>query len=124
MRSLLSVLAAAAVVIAAPVMAHPTLVSSTPAANATVRPIAKVQLSFSERLVARLSAAQVVMTGMPGMASHAPMPIQGRVAIAPDGKTLVVMFARPLVAGTYKVTYQIVSADTHKIEGSFEFRVR
>lgn len=124
MRSLLSVLAAAAVVIAAPVMAHPTLVSSTPAANATVRPIAKVQLSFSERLVARLSTAQVVMTGMPGMASHAPMPIQGRVAIAPDGKTLVVMFARPLVAGTYKVTYQIVSADTHKIEGSFEFRVR
>ncbi|MBX3595248.1 MULTISPECIES: copper homeostasis periplasmic binding protein CopC [unclassified Sphingomonas] len=124
MRSFMSALAATAIIVAVPAAAHPKLVSSTPAANATVKPTATVQLSFSERLVARLSTAQVVMTGMPGMASHAPMPIQGRVAAGADGKSLVVTFARPLTTGTYKVSYTVVSADTHKIEGSFEFKVR
>lgn len=124
MRSYLSAAAVAAVVIAAPAFAHPKLVASTPAANATVKPTAKVQLSFSERLVARLSTAQVVMTGMPGMADHPPMPMKGSTAIGPDGKSLIVTLARPLPAGSYKVTYQIVSADTHKVEGSVEFKVR
>lgn len=125
MRSTLSVLAAtAAIIVAAPVAAHPKLLSSTPAAGATVKPTAKVELRFSERLVARLSSAQLVMTGMPGMADHPPMPVQGRAAMAADGKTLVVTLARPLAAGSYKVTYQVVSADTHKIEGGFDFTVR
>lgn len=127
MRFTLSLLAATALVAAAPAIAHPKLLSSTPAANATVKPTAKVELRFSERLVAKLSSAQVVMTGMPGMpgmADHPPMPMQGRAAIAPDGNTLVVTFARPLAAGTYKVAWQVVSADTHKITGSFDFKVR
>lgn len=124
MRFTLSLLAATALVAAAPAIAHPKLLSSTPAANATVKPTAKVELRFSERLVAKLSSAQVVMTGMPGMADHPPMPMQGRAAIAPDGNTLVVTFARPLAAGTYKVTWQVVSADTHKITGSLDFKVR
>jgi methionine-rich copper-binding protein CopC len=123
MRSLISALAAT-IVIVAPAAAQPRLVAATPAANATVKPTAKVQLSFSERLVARLSTAQVVMTGMPGMADHPPMPIQSRAAIGPDGKSLVLTFARPLVPGTYKVTYKVASADTQRIEGSYEFKVR
>lgn len=124
MRCMLSLLAATALVAAAPAPAHPKLLSSTPAANATVKPTAKVELRFSERLVAKLSTAQVVMTGMPGMADHPPMPMQGRPAIGPDGKTLIVTFARPLPAGTYKVNWQVVSADTHKITGSIDFKVR
>lgn len=124
MPSYLSAAALAALVIAAPALAHPKLLASTPAAGATVKPTAKVQLSFSERLVARLSTAQVVMTGMPGMADHPPMPMKGSAAIAPDGKTLIVTLARPLPAGSYTVTYQIVSADTHKVEGSVAFQVR
>jgi len=124
MRSTLSFLAAVAVIAAVPAAAHPKLVSSIPAANGTVKPTARVSLSFSERLVARLSTAQVVMTGMPGMAEHAPMPVQGRAAIAPDGTTLVVNFPSPLAAGSYRVTWQVVSEDTHKVEGSFDFTVR
>ncbi|MDT8760518.1 copper homeostasis periplasmic binding protein CopC [Sphingomonas psychrotolerans] len=124
MRSALSLLAAAGVLIATSAAAHPKLVASTPAANAVVNPLAKLTLSFSERLVARMSSAQVVMTGMPGMAEHAPMPVQGRAAIAPDGKTLVVSFSHPLARGSYKVTWQVVSADTHRVEGSFDFKVR
>ncbi len=124
MRSLISALAATTLIVAAPALAHPKLLASTPAANATVKPLAKVELSFSEALVARLSTAQLVMTGMPGMADHPAMPMQGRVAIGPDGKSLIVTFARPLAAGSYKLSYQVVSADTHKVEGAIEFKVR
>lgn len=124
MRFALSLLAASAAMIAAPVAAHPKLVGSTPGAGAVVKPTASVSLSFSERLVARLSTAQVVMTGMPGMTDHPPMAMQGRVAIWPDGKTLVVTLARPLPAGAYTVNWQVVSADTHKITGSLDFSVR
>lgn len=114
----------AAIAASVPAAAHPTLVSSTPAANANVKATAKVVLSFSERLVARLSSAQVVMTGMPGMEKHVPVPVQGRAAMAPDGKTLALNFPRPLAPGSYKVTWQVVSADTHKVQGSFDFKVR
>lgn len=124
MRFTFPVLAVAAALVALPAAAHPKLVSSTPAANATVKPTAKVELRFSERLVARLSTAQVVMTGMPGMTDHPPMPMQARAAIAPDGSTLVLTFARPLAAGSYKVAWQVVSADTHNAQGSFDFKVR
>lgn len=124
MRFTFPVLAAAAALVALPAAAHPKLVASTPAANATVKPTAKVELRFSERLVARLSTAQVVMTGMPGMADHAPMPMQARAAVAPDGGTLVLTFARPLATGSYKVSWQVVSADTHKVQGNFDFKVR
>lgn len=32
--------------------------------------------------------------------------------------------AQPLQAGSYKVNWQAVSADTHKVKGSFIFEVR
>lgn len=35
-----------------------------------------------------------------------------------------VTLARPLPAGSYKVKWQVVSADTHKITGSIDFEVR
>lgn len=124
MRTPMILLAAAAALAASPAAAHPKLVSSTPAANASVAPTAKVELVFSERLVGNLSKAQVVMTGMPGMAKHAPMPIQGKSAVSADGKAITVIFARPLATGSYRVTYQVVSADTHKIQGSIDFRIR
>ena len=38
--------------------------------------------------------------------------------------TLIVKFAQPLQAGSYMVNWQAVSADTHKVQGSFTFQVR
>ncbi len=124
MRITTSFIAATLVVAAVPAAAHPKLLSSTPAAKASVKSTAKVELRFSERLFPKLSTAQVVMIGMPGMANHPPMPMQGRAAIEADGKTLSVTLARPLPAGSYKVNWQVVSADTHKITGSIDFEVR
>lgn len=111
--------------IAAPALAHPKLVSATPAANTAVSSTNVITLSFSERLLPRLSGVEVTMIGMPGMANHAPMKIAGlKTAIGEDGKTLVTRFPRPLAAGTYKVDWHVVSADTHRINGSLTFTVR
>jgi methionine-rich copper-binding protein CopC len=105
--------------------AHPRLVNSSPAANATVPSTSVVTLSFSERLMTGLSGADVAMTGMPGMANHAAMPVSGvRTSVGKDGKTLIARFARALPRGTYKVDWHVVSADTHRINGSITFTVR
>lgn len=121
----MSALAAASLSLAAPAFAHPKLVSSTPAASTTVNAPGRISLTFSERLMPRLSGLEVSMSGMPGMTNHAPMKISNvTTAVAEDGKTLVATFARPLGAGTYKIDWHVVSADTHRIAGSFAFTVR
>ena len=103
--------------------AHPKLVSATPAPNATVAKPARVELRFSERLMPNFSGADVVMTGMKGMA-HPPMKVPATAAVAPDGRTLVVTPQAPLTAGTYNVAWRVVSADTHRITGTHAFAVR
>lgn len=109
----------------APAWAHPKLVSSTPAANATVANASRIALTFSERLMAPLSGAALVMTGMPGHAKHAPTKVSGfRTAMEPDGKTLSLTFAKPLSAGTYQLNWHAVAADTHRITGNLTFTVR
>ena len=118
-------IAAALITIAAPAIAHPKLISSTPAAQATVTNATQVSLTFSETLMAPLSGIDLAMTGMPGMANHAPMKMAGfKTSVAADGKTLVAVFPRPLPAGTYKLDWHAVSTDTHRITGTLAFTVR
>lgn len=116
---------AALVAIASPAIAHPRLVSSTPAAQAAVNNVTQVALVFSERLMPQMSGIDLAMTGMPGMAQHAPMKITGfKTSVAEDGKTLVAAFPKPLPAGTYRLDWHAVSADTHRIAGNLTFTVR
>jgi len=123
MRTPALFLAVAAAAMAAPAMAHPKLLASNPAADATVPATSSVQLTFSERLVGEFSHLQVAMTDMPGMRMSSPMTIQGKTALGADGTTLTISFAKPLPVGTYKVSYQVVSTDTHKIQGGYGFKV-
>jgi methionine-rich copper-binding protein CopC len=104
--------------------AHPKLVSATPAPNAVTAPTARLQLVFSEGLVAQFSSADLVMTEMPGMKMNAPMKMPATAALGADGKTLVVTLPRALPVGIYKLNYHVVSTDTHRVEGSYSFRVR
>ncbi|HJT41716.1 MAG TPA: copper homeostasis periplasmic binding protein CopC [Sphingobium sp.] len=104
-------------------LAHPKLLSSSPAANATVAKPTKLSLTFSEKLLAPLSGVDLTMTGMPGMADHAPMPIKG-FKTAVDGKTMVVTLPRALPAGSYDLNWHIVGADQHKIAGKYSFSVK
>jgi copper resistance protein C len=106
-------------------MAHAKLLSSSPAANATVAKPTKLTLTFSEKLLAPLSGIDLTMTGMPGMADHAPMPIKGfKTAVDGDGKTLVVTLPRALPAGSYDLNWHIAGADQHKIAGKYSFSVK
>jgi methionine-rich copper-binding protein CopC len=116
--------ATAALLVASPALAHPKLVSATPAPNSVVASTARLQLTFSESLVANFSGVELVMTDMPGMRMSAPMRMTVTTAIAPDGKTVVVTSAKPLPRGAYKLDWHAVSADTHRVQGSYAFKVK
>lgn len=108
---------------AAPLAAHPKLVSTTPAAKAAVAPTKTIELHFNEKLVAQFTGADVDMTDMPGM-KMAPMRMTAKSAVGADGKTLVVTLDKPLPTGGYTVAWHAVAADTHRINGSFAFTVK
>ncbi len=123
MRLLLSALTAALLLPTA-ALAHPALVSASPAANATVARTGIVTLSFSEKLMPKLSGAKLIMTGMPGMKDHPEMPMKAAASIGPGGKSIILKAASPLPAGSYRVDWHVVSSDTHRITGSHSFSVR
>ncbi len=123
-KTVFAVALAASAVVTTAAQAHPKLATATPAANAVVTAPTKIQLVFTEALVAQFSGVDLTMTEMPGM-KMGPMKINGvKATVAPDGKTLVANFAKPLATGTYKVDYHVVSADTHRIQGTYTFKVK
>ena len=109
---------------ASPALAHPKLVSATPAPNASVAATGRLQLTFSEPLVAKFSGVELVMTDMPGMKMSSPMKMVARTALGADGRTVVVTLAKPLPRGTYRLDWHVVSADTHRVKGSYGFKVQ
>ncbi len=107
------------------VSAHARLVSSTPAANATVARPTKIDLRFNEAVIGSTVSVQLAMTGMPGMTNHAPMPITGFTSqLGKDRKSVSLMLRRPLAAGTYRVNWAAAGVDTHRLTGTFNFTVR
>ena len=122
-RIFLTVAAAVALALPGVASAHSKLVSSNPAANATVSRPTKLTLTFSESFVAPMSGVELTMTGMPGMANHGPMPIKG-FKTSVEGKTMTAILPRALPAGTYDLKWHIVGADQHKMEGSYSFEVK
>ena len=124
-RLLLTAPILAALAIGGSAQAHTKLVSSSPAANATVAKPGKVVLTFNEKVMAKFSGADLVMTSMPGMADHPPMKISGFTsAMSADGKTLTLLLKRALPAGAYLLKWHAAGADTHRMEGSFSFTVK
>ena len=115
----------ASLLTSAPALAHPKLIDATPAENATVARPGKIELSFSERLIPKLSGGTLVMTAMPGMAGHSPMPVKNvKSTIGNDGKSLILSPGAPLASGTYLVDWHAVSTDTHRVAGKYSFTVR
>ena len=105
-------------------LAHPKVVSAKPVANAKAAKTKIVTLTFSERLIPKMSSATLVMTGMPGMVDHAPMKMAGVTSkVAPNGKSLVLTSAKPLTTGTYRVDWAVVGADAHRVTGTHSFSI-
>lgn len=113
-----------ALTLSTPVLAHTKLVGSTPAANATVGKTATIRLVFNEKVMAQFAGATVTMTGMPGMANHAPMKMPATSAMGRDGKTMTITLARALAPGSYKVNWHAAGSDMHKMNGSYSFTVK
>ena len=128
MRRVLACAFAASIAVASlsvPAFAHPRIVSAQPAQGTSASNVTQISISFSEPLVAALSGIDVMMTGMPGMASHQPMKITGvKTSVAPDGVTLVAKLSRPLPAGSYAAAWHAVATDTHRVGGMLTFTVK
>jgi methionine-rich copper-binding protein CopC len=124
MRSSFLAFAAAAILVGTPALAHPKLLSASPAANSVAVSPVQLKLAFSERLVEKFSGVALLMTEMPGMKMASPMKMAVTTKVETDGKTLSVSLARPLPTGTYRLDWHAVAADTHRVNGSYTFRVK
>lgn len=112
--------AAAMLLVAGSAEAHPRLVSTSPAPNATVASTNRLVLTFSERLVGPLSGVDLYMLH----AGHE-MRVNGPTpTLTPDGKSLVLVMAKPLARGNYRMAWHAVSIDTHRVHGTIAFSVK
>ena len=98
--------------------AHPTLKSALPPAEGVVGSApSEIRLNFSEAVIPKFSTV--------GLKDQAGKSIAtGKVAINPnDARQLVLPLEAPLQAGTYTVQWNVVSVDTHRVNGTFSFKV-
>jgi methionine-rich copper-binding protein CopC len=103
-----------AVIAAGPAGAHAILERASPPVGGVVsRAPAEIRLWFSERIEPRFSRARLATSAGAAIAA-------GSTA---SGNQLVLRVPR-LAPGSYRVTWSVVSVDTHKTEGSFTFEVR
>lgn len=123
-RLLIAVLVTAGLMSAGAAYGHPELVQTTPTANATVAAPAKIELRFSEPLAGEFSGADLLMLDMPGMKMDKPSKEGATASLSSDGMTLVITPSRALASGTYRVDYHVVSTDTHRVTGSYSFKVK
>ena len=128
LKTFIPFILAALAMVAAPgaALAHAKLLSSTPAANATVakNKAKSITLVFNEKLMTATVKAELVMTGMPGMKDHPPMKIAFTSMMGKDGKSMILMPKKALVPGTYKVSWSAAGADTHRMGSEFSFTVK
>lgn len=130
-RTIATAFAAISMITAIPAMARPKLVSSLPAAQASVQSARQVTLRFTERLIPQLTGFEIAPAGMAGVshADHsahltmAPLPAI-KTTYSSGGTTIIATFASDLPRGSYAVTWHAVAADTQRVNGQFVFTVR
>ena len=116
--SLAGLIGSAALLATSPAWAHAHLVSSNPAANATVTVAPKtITLTFNEKLVPAFSKFDLTMPEMNNMAMTV------KTAVSKDGKSIVGTTPAALPKGAYKIVWTAASADGHKMNGELAFKV-
>ena len=98
--------------------AHAFLDHADPAVGATVTsPPKLLKLWFTETVEPAFSKVELTTS------DGTPVPT-GRAALSPsDPSELDLPLTSPLPAGSYKVSWHVVSTDTHRTEGDFTFEV-
>ena len=108
MKTLIAIL----VLAASPAFAHAKLIGSDPVANASVKSPTMIKLTFSETLEPAFSTAS--LSDSAGKAMPVPKSVGGAtITLLPIG----------LKPGAYHVNWRAVGHDTHKLSGSFGFKV-
>jgi methionine-rich copper-binding protein CopC len=115
---LAALVGSAMLVASSPAWAHAHLVSSNPAANATVGSAPKtITLTFSAKVAPAFSKFELVMP------EHGGMKVPVKTAVSKDGKSIVGTVSAPLAKGAYKIAWSAASADGHKMTGEVPFTV-
>lgn len=109
--------AAAALFLGTQAAAHAKLVSSDPAAGATVAAPKTITLTFTEKLAPAFSTFELVMVD-----HNVKTPV--KTTLSQDGKSIVGAPQGGLMAGAYKVIWSAASADGHRMTGDVSFKVK
>jgi copper resistance protein C len=114
----LLVLLVPALLFAAPAArSHAFLDHASPAVGSTVRQApAAISIWFTQELEPAFST--ITITDQGGQRVNA-----GDAQVDARDQTLLRASLKPLPRGTYKVSWHVVSVDTHTTEGTFTFRV-
>ncbi|HEY1929307.1 MAG TPA: copper homeostasis periplasmic binding protein CopC [Caulobacteraceae bacterium] len=108
---------AVALVAATQAQAHAHLIAAAPARDATVAAPTLLTLHFSEKLEAKFSGLEL------DRSDGTRVPVTSAVP-NDNPKTIVGRVAGRLIPGVYTVKWRNVSADSHRMEGSYSFTVR
>ncbi|MGW2490152.1 copper resistance CopC/CopD family protein [Streptomyces sp. NPDC001606] len=101
---------------AAPASAHAALTGSDPAQGVVVKQApTQVSLTFSEKVAMNDDSLRVL--------DPRGRPVQTGAPAETGGTTYAVRLKSGLGKGTYTVTYQVVSADSHPVAGAYTFSV-
>lgn len=118
LKTLTKLALAVALMTPAAVHAHPALIDTSPKANSIIAASpTMIQLSFSEELIAKFSG--VDLKDQAGKRVET-----GPAATAPENKKqLTIPVITSLTPGTYTVEWHAVSEDTHRVKGSYSFKI-
>jgi methionine-rich copper-binding protein CopC len=107
--------ATASLMLATQAQAHAKLVGSTPVADTTTTAPKQITLKFNEKVQPNFTGVELTMGGAP---------VKLTTTVAKDRMTLVGAPAKPFAAGVYQVKWHAVTADTHRMQGTYSFTVR
>jgi methionine-rich copper-binding protein CopC len=98
--------------------AHAFLDHAEPAIGSTVNtPITEIKIWFTEKLEPAFSQVQV-------KDRHGKLVTQNRATVDSDDPSLLKLAVPTLGPGEYKVSWKVMSVDTHMTVGTFSFTVR
>jgi methionine-rich copper-binding protein CopC len=117
--SILAVATALGLSSAGSAYAHAMLVKAVPAVGGTVTASpSEIRITYSEAIEPRFSGIELKAADGHAVAT-------GAAGVDPgDHATLVVPLKGALQPGSYKVTWHVVSVDTHRTQGNFSFTVK
>jgi methionine-rich copper-binding protein CopC len=99
--------------------AHADLKSAEPAAgSAAASSPTEIRITFSESVIAKFSGVELKDQAGKLVAT-------GQAAVDPaDKRVLIVPISESLPAGSYRVDWHAVSEDTHRVKGTYSFKVQ